>query len=232
MKCRIFSPVMKGLWTKTQQFTSFSPSPGQSDSLGAQMKSLSLLLLLNLFFSGQIQGSTEMIQMFLPTGKESTISLPIDKLPENSTVLWLDHLNRTIAIYYPNGETKVEPPFEGKVKISGPTSLMFLSPQNSDSGFYFVKVIRDQIQTIKFNITFQDQNTDTTDASPVSPAVSPAVLAVLVLAIIAAAAAAAVVLWRYLKKKRQDQKGAVLFSANSGTNSPTVRILLPPPQCI
>ncbi|XP_032421980.1 uncharacterized protein LOC116722004 isoform X3 [Xiphophorus hellerii] len=27
MKCRVFSPVKKGLWTKPQQFSSFSPSP-------------------------------------------------------------------------------------------------------------------------------------------------------------------------------------------------------------
>ncbi|XP_017165689.1 uncharacterized protein LOC108167118 isoform X2 [Poecilia reticulata] len=196
------------------------------------MKCISLLPFLLLLFE-KIQGSTEMIQMFLPTGKESTICFPENKLPKNSMVSWLNGKTLTVGSYLPNGTTNVTQRFTGKVKLPRPTCLTFLSPQKSDSGVYFAKVAGDRYEVVaRFNITFQDQNTDTTDASPVSPAVSPAVLAVLVLAIIAAAAAAAVVLWRYLKKKRQDQKGAVLFSANSGTNSPTVRILLPPPQCI
>ncbi|XP_023191337.1 uncharacterized protein LOC111608943 isoform X2 [Xiphophorus maculatus] len=123
------------------------------------MKCISLLLFLALlFFSGRIQGSTEI----LPTGKESDISFPVEKLSENCTVLWLDHLNKTIGTCDPIGKTKLEQRFKGKVRISGPTTLKFLSPQTSDSGLYSAKVIGDKHNdiVIPFNIRFQD---------PVSP---------------------------------------------------------------
>ncbi|XP_027877377.1 uncharacterized protein LOC114147042 isoform X1 [Xiphophorus couchianus] len=191
----------------------------RSVGLMGEMKPINLLPLL-LFFSGQIQGNTEMIQKLHPTGKESNISFPVEKLPRDSTVLWLDHLNRTIATYYSYGETKLEQRFDGKVKIAGPTTLTFLNPQTSDSGLYCAKVIGDKDNTVMcFNVTFADQNTVSTVAVL---AVSPAVLVLVIIA--------AVGLWCYLKKKCQDQTEDVVLSANSGTNSPIVQILLPPTQ--
>ncbi|XP_032421989.1 uncharacterized protein LOC116722010 [Xiphophorus hellerii] len=183
-----------------------------------EMKPINLLPLLLLFF-GQIQGSTEMIQKFLPTGKESNISFPVEKLPKDSTVLWFDHLNRTIGTYYSYGETKLEQRFDGKVKIAGPTTLTFLSPQTSDSGLYCAKVIGDKHNNtvMCFSVTFADQNTVST-------------VAVLALSLAVLAIIAAVGLWCCLKKKCQDQTEAVVFSANSGTNSSIVQILLPPTQ--
>ncbi|XP_032421973.1 uncharacterized protein LOC116722001 [Xiphophorus hellerii] len=122
-----------------------------------KMKCISLLLL----FVEQIQGSSEIIQKFLPTGKRSSISFPADDLSKHFVVSLFYNTNITIGTCYFDGDPKLMKDFTGKVELSCPASLIFPSPQKSDCGLYSVRVTGDQSKIGKgFNVTFQD---------PVSP---------------------------------------------------------------
>ncbi|XP_017160092.1 uncharacterized protein LOC103464906 isoform X2 [Poecilia reticulata] len=119
--------------------------------LWIKMRYISLLLFLMLF-SGQIQGSTEMIQNF-----RLMIGITLREHDDFETISWLYNLITIIGTCYSGGQTIITQPFTGKVELPTPTSLIFTSPQKSDSGVYSALVRGDQSNTVTLcNLSFQD----------------------------------------------------------------------------